>query len=272
MNRRLTQLASMIPRVGVGMADVGTDHGLIPVHLARSGYPGRLFATDIAEAPLRGAVALAEKHRVRGQITFAVSDGLDFCRPDWVDCILIAGMGGDTICRILDRAEWIMEGEYTLVLQPMTHPEVLRYWLMHNEFPIVEEAVVEEEGHVYQMFRAAPGQNRSLSDAEYCAGARSAVHSGDPAVLAALDVLRKREKKLRGLRDAGQADSAAFRFTAGIVRELRDLCRESSGFGASDRPGDFDCSASGDFDYSASGDFDCSASGDFDCPASGNSN
>ena len=99
--------------------------------------------------------------------------GLDACPPDAVDTIVIAGMGGDTICGILDRAEWCMDSRYRLILQPMSKAEILRYWLCNNGFRIVEEAPVEENGTIYQILCAAfCGVNDMLSDAEMYIGKR----------------------------------------------------------------------------------------------------
>ena len=125
MNKRLDLLYEMIPSDGLGVIDVGTDHGQIPIRLANSGYSGNIFATDIAEGPLNAARSAAHAAGVENKIRFLLCDGLDLCPPEDVSDILIAGMGGDTICGILDRAEWIFSGQYRLILQPMTRPEVL---------------------------------------------------------------------------------------------------------------------------------------------------
>ena len=179
MNKRLDLLYEMIPSDGLGVIDVGTDHGQIPIRLANSGYTGYIFASDVAEGPLNTARSAAHAAGVDNKILFLHCDGLDLCPPEDVSDILIAGMGGDTICGILDRAEWLNYGRYRLILQPMTKPEVLRYWLIHNEFSIDLEAVAREEQHVYQMFRAVPGHSKSMSDAEYLIGSGSVPRRGD---------------------------------------------------------------------------------------------
>ena len=220
MTKRLLLLCRMIPMDGIGFADVGTDHGFIPVWLARNGYTGKIYASDIAEDPLRKAIALAKEYHLEEKICFSLCDGLDACPPEKVDCILIAGMGGDAICRILDRAEWILNGGYTLVFQPMTHAEVVRYWLIHNGFRITREAVIKEDHHVYQAFSAAAGKSGKVSDAEYCAGITDSDHIGENIQLVYDDLIPKTRRKLKGLSDAGLADSCTFRFYSGILQEL----------------------------------------------------
>ena len=150
MNKRLSALYDKIPP-GVGVIDVGTDHGYLPAALAAYGYPGRIFASDIRIEPLRAAKKTAARAGVSERIEFLLCDGLALCPPDAVDTIVIAGMGGDTIVKILDEAEFCMDSRYLLILQPMTKPEVLRYWLAYNEFEILSEALVRETGGLYRL-------------------------------------------------------------------------------------------------------------------------
>ncbi len=208
----------MILRRGRGLIDVGTDHGIIPIQLAREGYPGNLFASDLREGPLGRARSTAQEAGVEEKIRFLLCDGLELCPPEAVDTVLIAGMGGDTICGILDRAEWIMNGEHRLILQPMTHPEVLRYWLLHNEFCIDREEIVPEDGHLYQCFSAVIGTGRVLSDAEYLIGDLRL-----PRAEGTLDRLIREQrdrlnKKLGGFQTAGREQDPE----ACFYRQIRD--------------------------------------------------
>ena len=159
MTDRLNLLYDMIPRNGTGMIDVGTDHAQLPIALATHGYQGKLIASDIHEGPLRRAFSAAEEAGVSDRIIFLRCNGLELCKPGDIDCIVIAGMGGDSICRILDEADWLFSGEYRLVLQPMTHAEVVRYWLVHNEYVIETEAIACE-GHrfIFLYVSLKPGE------------------------------------------------------------------------------------------------------------------
>ena len=217
----------MVPPGGIGFADIGTDHGYVPIWLAKNGYTGNIYAFDIAEAPLKRAIALAQEEQLVERIHFSVSDGLNLCPSDRVDCIMIAGMGGDTICRILDRAEWIMNGGYTLILQPMTHPEVLRYWLMHNGFQITKEAVIAEDSHVYQMFCAETGLSSAVRDAEYFAGAVETVHTGDPVTVLYLDIMKKIRQKLDGMIAAHNNENCTYHFYDKIYGELKYMYKRA---------------------------------------------
>ena len=223
MNKRLDLLYEMIPSDGLGVIDVGTDHGQIPIRLAKSGYSGNIFASDVAEGPLNTARSAAHAAGVENKIRFLHCDGLDLCPPEDISDILIAGMGGDTICGILDRAEWIFSGQYRLILQPMTRPEVLRYWLIHNEFSINLEAVVREEQHVYQLFRAEMGPNKHMSDAEYLIGSSAVKRAGDDVHFVIDQQLRMIEKKLSGHDGKRATASSEYAFYLNIKRELEEM-------------------------------------------------
>lgn len=198
MDQRLSCIFGMI-RPGRGVIDVGTDHGYLPERLALEGYPGRLFASDLREGPLAAAKRTAAQSGVSDRIQFLLSDGLDACPPDAVDTIVIAGMGGDTICGILDRAEWCMDPFYRLILQPMTKAEVLRYWLCNNGFRIEEEQLVEDGDTIYQILTAVYiGQNEALSDAELWLGKRGLA---EPALYQKQiqHEIRRIERRIRGI-------------------------------------------------------------------------
>ena len=169
MNKRLELIASILPH-GRGFADVGTDHGYLSVYMAQHGYRGKIIASDINEGPLSTAVASARQAGVEDRICFRLCDGLDGCGSEELDTVVIAGMGGDTICSILDRADWVMSRDILLILQPMTKAEVLRYWLTNNDFAICGEWLIEENGEIYQILSACFGARMPLSDAELFTG------------------------------------------------------------------------------------------------------
>lgn len=218
MNRRLQAIENMI-LPGIGVIDVGTDHGYLPVSLARHGYPGALFASDIGEGPLSAARRSAEAAGLAERIAFQLCDGLELCDPTSVDTIVIAGMGGDTICGILDRAEWCMHARYRLILQPMTRAEVLRYWLVNNEFVIVEERLVADGGEIYSVFSARFGGSMKLMDAELYTGAFTMLEQEPlwPAFLARQ--LARFRKLLQGLRQSGR-EPGRLELTESILMEL----------------------------------------------------
>lgn len=198
MNKRLETIYAMVPE-GRGLIDVGTDHGYLPAALASGGYGGKLFASDVNAMPLARAKETAQAADVEKRISFLLSDGLDACPRDEIDTIVIAGMGGELICRILDLAEWCLDPGYTLILQPMTKIEVLRYWLANNGFQLTEEKFVEDGGFLYQIIKARYSDNMTLKDAELFTGAYRNIRN-DPLAPALIRSLIKRfENERQGL-------------------------------------------------------------------------
>lgn len=229
MDKRLLTIAGMITGKR-GIVDVGTDHGYLPVYLAKNGYNGDIFATDINEGPLQTAINSAELAGVSGRIRFLRCDGLEACPPDAVDCVIIAGMGGDTICGILDRAEWILDGRYQLILQPVTKAEILRYWLAWNGFKFEAEHIVEEQGFVYQIFSARFDNNTKLSDAELFTGKYELV-SDEPLFPKQLARLIKRfEKAVKGLAGARSLDERnRYKLFSDILSQLYKMREKYDG-------------------------------------------
>ena len=157
------------------------------------------------------------------RIEFLLCDGLDGCPPEKIDTIVIAGMGGDLICRILDRAEWCLNEAYTLILQPMTKAEVLRYWLVNNGFSLLEERIVRDGGKLYQVIRSRYTGNMSLSDAELFAGAFENI-GAEPLCAEWLDSLILRfEKEERGLLSAEMPEEGRLSICRSIKKGLLEM-------------------------------------------------
>ena len=221
MNKRLEALAAWIEN-GTGLIDVGTDHAYLPIAMAQRGYQGNIFASDIGEGPLCAARRNAADTGLTERIHFLLSDGLDACPEAEVDTIVIAGMGGDTICGILDRAEWCMDRRYTLLLQPMTKAEVLRFWLCNNGFMLEKEALIRDAGTVYQLIKAVfTGRNERLSDAELFTGFRDNLK--EDALLSFF--LEEQERRfaaaLEGLQRSGHAPEGRLALYGGILSEIQ---------------------------------------------------
>ena len=208
-------------RNGRGLIDVGTDHGYLPVMLAESGYSGALFASDINAGPLSAARRTAAEAGLTNRIRFFLCDGLRLCPPDEIDTIVIAGMGGDMIVKILDEAEWCMNPRYHLILQPMTKAEVLRYWLVNNEFAIESETIAADGGSLYQIISASFGGKTMLSDAELFIGKRSLCKEQSLYEQQLEQVIARFEKAGRGMN--GREGEPRFRLYREIYHQLEEM-------------------------------------------------
>jgi len=168
LSLRLKTIASLVPD-GARVCDVGTDHGYLAIELKSSGKASYVIAADVNLQPLKNAESNIKKAGVKG-IELRLCDGLENIGENEVDTIVIAGMGGDSICGILDRAEWCFDEQYKLILQPMTKAEILRYWLSYNDFLITDEILIDDNGTTYQLICARYGKRDTLSDAELFLG------------------------------------------------------------------------------------------------------
>lgn len=153
---RLLAAAQLVPP-GAAVADIGTDHAYLPVWLLKQGRVRYAIAADLRKGPLDRARLTAKEYDCRENIDFRLCDGLADIRPDEVDCIVIAGMGGETIAAILQAAPWIRDAHYTLILQPMSAQSDLRRWLWQQGFCIETEQLVSEGNKLYNLIMARFG-------------------------------------------------------------------------------------------------------------------
>lgn len=150
---RLALLAARVPQ-GARLADIGTDHGHLPLFLLREGRIQRAIASDVREGPLAHARENAAFHGLSDRVRFVLASGLDGVTAADCDTIAIAGMGGETIAEILAAAPWTREGRHLLLLQPMTSVYELRQWLWAHGYEIAEEAVCAEGRRQYVVLSA----------------------------------------------------------------------------------------------------------------------
>lgn len=150
---RLSLCAEMV-REGSRLADIGTDHGYLPIALCQSGKIPSALACDINPLPLRSAEVNIAGYDLSDRIQTRLSDGLREVRPDEVDDVVIAGMGGELIRDILAAAPWITDKEKHLVLQPMTHHEDVAAWLYEQGFEIEAQKAALDEGKYYTVISA----------------------------------------------------------------------------------------------------------------------
>ncbi|MBO4915075.1 MAG: SAM-dependent methyltransferase [Oscillospiraceae bacterium] len=167
---RLQRIADCVPQ-GTRLADVGTDHGYLPVWLIQNKRISHAIASDINAAPLEHARRTAELYGVDDeQLELRLCAGLEGYAPNEADTIVIAGMGGETIAAILDAVFWLRGGDTVLLLQPMTKVELLRRHITENGFRIISERLVLDKGVIYTVIEAISGTGQKLSGAEAWCG------------------------------------------------------------------------------------------------------
>lgn len=136
--------------------DVGCDHAHLCVELVRRGAE-YTYASDIREGPLQRAKETIAQCGMQTQVEAVLCDGLRAFSPDMADTIVICGMGGDTICHILEEAPWALVGKHRLVLQPMTRAGTLRRFLARRGCVIEQEKLAREWDRLYCILAARGG-------------------------------------------------------------------------------------------------------------------
>lgn len=159
ISNRLQVISSFVRHNSV-VADIGTDHAYLPIYLVQEGVIKKAFACDIKKAPLNLAKTNIEENNLEDNIKTILSDGLDNVPLEQVDDIVIAGMGGETICNIIKRAKPLKYIRYKLILQPMTKQYELRKFLYENGFKIVSEGLALEQRRVYNIFNVSYNKSK----------------------------------------------------------------------------------------------------------------
>ncbi|MBR2336312.1 MAG: SAM-dependent methyltransferase [Clostridia bacterium] len=152
LDQRLMCAAEAVPQCDV-VADVGTDHAYLPVYLVLRGKCNYAIASDINEGPVKRAVLNVTGYGLNSKVQVIKTDGLHGIEEYKPDTVLILGMGGELIAKILAEAPWLKSNKTRLILQPMTHPEVVREYLWTSGFGILEEKLCQC-GKIYNVIVA----------------------------------------------------------------------------------------------------------------------
>ena len=153
LSERLSSVASMVA-AGNCLADVGTDHGYVPIYLYERNIIPRAIAMDVNKGPLERARLHIAEFGFENAIETRLSDGMAALKPGEVDSVTIAGMGGPLIIRILSAYPEVTASLKELILQPQSEISEVRSWLYENGYEIIEEHMVYEDGKYYPMFKA----------------------------------------------------------------------------------------------------------------------
>ncbi len=166
LSMRLERVAAHVPQ-GARLADIGSDHGYLPVALALRGGITAAVAGEVAQVPYASALRNVARNGLTQVVTVRLADGLEALQPtDCISAITLCGMGGKTMCEILERGKARLNGTERLVLQPNGDERELREWLMRNGYQIVSEELLRENRFDYEIIVAEPGEGVTYSAEE----------------------------------------------------------------------------------------------------------
>ena len=166
---RLKKICNLVDENSL-VADIGTDHGIIPIELSKSCKSKKIIATDISKNSLEKLEQKLIYNSDIVNIETRVSDGLDSLDEFEVDTIIISGMGGILIKEILEKNLNIAKSANNLILSPNNSLDILRKFLLQNNFFIEKEDDVIENKKYYQILKVKRGKDFYKNDYEYLYG------------------------------------------------------------------------------------------------------
>jgi tRNA (adenine22-N1)-methyltransferase len=155
------RLAVIVEQIDQGavVADIGTDHGLVPVEAVVRREAGHAVAADVNAGPLQAASDYIAACGLTGKIDTRLGSGLTvLTENDRIDTVVIAGMGGTLITDILEQGREHLRSVQKLILQPNVSADRIRRWLLDNGWKLTREQILKEERHVYEILTAMPGE------------------------------------------------------------------------------------------------------------------
>lgn len=156
LSGRLAALTAFVPQ-GARMADIGTDHAYVPIDLVQKNIAISAVAADVHIGPYQAAKDNIESLGLDNKISVRFGDGLAVLSPGEVDTVVIAGMGASTIIEILNSTPEVTSSLSRLILQPMVATGTVRRWLSANKWRIIDEALVQDDGRLYEILVAEQG-------------------------------------------------------------------------------------------------------------------
>ena len=216
LSKRLETIASFVCKGSI-IADIGTDHGYIPIRLVQDGICPRAYAMDVRKGPLERAAAHVEEYGLSKQIVLRLSDGLQRLEPGEADTVIIAGMGGELICRILEAGDHVRDSVSSWILSPQSELGSVRRYLEQKGFSIRREAMVKEDGKYYTILEAEKGR-MSLVKPWYYEYGECLIRERDPVLSEYLEKELASIRAIRSSLEGKETKSAASR-----RRELEDM-------------------------------------------------
>ncbi len=226
LSKRLRAIADCVSK-GTNVADIGTDHGYIPVWLAQNCIAEKLVAADINRGPLEHARQTAERYGVSNKIRFALCSGLEFEGSSDYDTVIIAGMGGELIASILEAAPWTSRQDTTLILQPNSRIPHLVQWLTEHGFVLSDASLVRDAGKIYQILVVKPGQSDAIPEESDRLVNHLYFQKKDPLLGDYLDTLLQRYMAAEKGMCTGKSDEAVLIRTRGMIAALQEMKKET---------------------------------------------
>lgn len=196
LSKRLSAIARMVTPGSI-LADVGCDHGYIPIALVKEGIIPSAIAMDVNEGPLMRARQNIESFAAAQYIETRLSDGVSALRPGEADSLIMAGMGGNLMMRIMGEGERVLESIKEIILQPQSEIIKVRQFLKSHDYRITAEDMVYEDGKYYIMMKAVHGSDPEEESSLFLHFGRLLLQERHPLLLKYLLERQKKNMEIR---------------------------------------------------------------------------
>ncbi len=191
-------------------ADVGTDHGYVPIYLCLTGKTTHAFGSDVRKGPLQKARENVEKYQLSDRITLRLGSGLAPYAPGEVPSVVMAGMGGMLMMRLMEESPAVVDALEEMVLSPQQDIPELRRFVHEKGFCIAEEKMLKEGGKYYHILHCKRGKERYEREMEYLFG-KCLLDMREPLLKEFLLAEEKRLKTVLRRLTAGKSEKAQAR-------------------------------------------------------------
>ncbi|MFV0394584.1 MAG: tRNA (adenine(22)-N(1))-methyltransferase [Coprobacillaceae bacterium] len=164
LSSRLQLIADVIKeyKQGSKLADIGTDHAYLPCYLVQNNIITHAYACDVAKGPFTSSQETIASYELEEQVTALLGDGLEPVLNKKVDMISIAGMGAYLVTEILEKHRVYLQNIKVMFLQVNANTDHLRKYLFSNDWKIIDEKMVKDAGHIYEVLVVTKQHNKDI--------------------------------------------------------------------------------------------------------------
>lgn len=212
LSERLKKVISFVDACECA-ADIGTDHGYVPIALVKQGIVKKAYAMDVNEGPLLRARANIKAEGLEDFIEVRQSDGLSKLAAGDADTLILAGMGGELTVRILKNGKTVADSAKTLILSPHSEVFLVRKYLLSEKFEIIREEMIKDAGKYYTVIKAGHQKDSNLKpydEAEYLYG-RLLMRQADPVLWEYLTQAGQKYQKIQEELKVQNSETAVLR-------------------------------------------------------------
>ena len=227
LSDRLQLIADQIKK-GETMADIGTDHGFLPIYLREKDICPKVILTDISLSSLQKAKGYAGAYQFGVEMEFRVGNGLQVLECGEVDDVVIAGMGGILMTQILEDDLVKSRSFSKYIFQPRNHADTLRWWLTKNGFIITDNLLVREGKFICEIIVANPSAESAgdmiPAEDDICWVLPESLGANDPDLRHEYiqRLLRTETKILNGLKQSQNVDEEAVKRVSTHMEYLKE--------------------------------------------------